>query len=141
MAYTSRPWINRSAVKRLSDLQQRYSAMASPGVIEQAAQAAGGTMANSMRVMMRSQPDLSGYTDVAKGLTSWKGYQGIFVGLPPGHELVDRANEMEQKFPLKQVTADMERQTGETQRSFYDALADLVGLGPGIGPVSPRQVT
>jgi hypothetical protein len=128
MAYTSRPWINKSALKRLSDLQQRYGAMASTGVVEQAAQAAGATMTKSMQTMVRSQPGLSGYSDVAKGLTTWKGDQGTYVGLPPGHQLVDRANEMEQKFPLKQVTADMDRQTGETQRAFHDALASLVGL-------------
>ena len=131
MAYTSRPWINKSALKQLSDLQQRYGAMASTGVVDQAAQAAGATMAKSMQTMIRSQPGLSGYSDVVKGLTIWKGDEGIYVGLPPGHELVGRANEMEQQFPLTQVTADMERQTGETQRAFYDALASLVGLGPG----------
>lgn len=137
MAFRSRPWINKSAIGQLQDLQKRYGYMAAPSVVAQAAKSAGQIFATSMQGMVRSQPDLTGYSDVAEGFTAWEGDDNIYVGFHPGQsEMVQRAQQLERQFPLMEASLDMERQTGQTRRSFDAALAIAAGLIPGLGPES-----
>jgi hypothetical protein len=130
MASSARTWINKSALAQLSALQHAYQAMASVNVVEEAAMAGAQALSSSMQDMILSQQDLTGYQDISAQITPWKGNDGIFAGLPEGHDLVGRANDMEQTFPLVESIVDLERQTGETQRAFLAALGTLVGLTP-----------
>lgn len=128
MPSKSRPWINKSALAELARVQKAYTKMASVKVVDEAANQAGMTMASSMKSMVQSQPDLSSYADVAEGFTAWRGPETVHAGLPEDHPLLQRADALEEQFPLMETILDIERQTGETSRAFYDALATLTGL-------------
>jgi hypothetical protein len=129
MPSPSRSWINKSALSQLAQVAQAYKKMASVNTVEQAATHAGVTMASSMTNMVQSQPDLSSYADVIAGFTAWAGPDTVHVGIPEDNSpLLKRAQALEEEFPLMETILDMEAQTGDTQRAFYDSLASQVGL-------------
>jgi hypothetical protein len=135
MVSPARSWINKSAVKQLSDLQTRYGNISSESAVTQAAIQAGQVLQGGMQSMIRSQPDLAGYQDVSEGIEAWAGDDNVYVGLHPGKkDLLPRAQQLEGQFPLVETSLDMERQIGETRRSFENTLAVMGGFVPGAKP-------
>jgi hypothetical protein len=122
-------WINKSALSSLSDLQAKYVQMSNIRVITDAAIEAGSnTFKPAMAGIIKGEPSLASYHDVAEGLKVWSSPDDVHVGIPEGDPLLARARQMDGIYPVAKTTHDLERQSGDTDRAFEKALAEGVGL-------------
>jgi hypothetical protein len=122
-------WVNKSALSSLSELQAKYVRMSNVRVVTGAACVAGeNTFKPAMANIIKGEHSLAGYHDVADGLKVWDSPDDVHVGIPEGDPLLARARQMDGAYPVAQVTHDLERQSGDTNRAFEKALAEAVGL-------------
>jgi hypothetical protein len=129
MVSTGADWINKSAISSLTALQGKYTKIAQETTITAAACTAGEKIfLRRMQLMILGQPATIAYSDVAQAISVFSGDDDVYVGLPEGHALVPRAQQMEEIFPICQTVLDLDKQSGDSNCCFEEELAKAGGF-------------
>jgi hypothetical protein len=126
MASSSYNCVVASDLNKLKTAQGAYKKMATPAAVTRAARQAGEQLRQTMQKTILGEGTLVSYADVAQAITVFEDEGNVVVGLPPGHQLLARACEMDKLYPVAEVVTDLAQQYGDIEAEFFDGLAEVV---------------
>lgn len=114
--------VKKSDVAKLGKVASQYKRISSTKRVSQQARKAGGGLLTQMQDLIRGEPSLAEYGDVADAMRVWSDEDNVHVGLPADHPLMGRAEDMHQTYQVSQVAFDLAKQSGEVESNFHDNL-------------------
>jgi hypothetical protein len=114
--------VKKSDVDKLGKAAAQYKRMSSKGTVRSAASRAGGTLRNQMAGLVKGEPSLKQYSNVADAFHVWQDEKNVNVGLHPDHPMLGQAQKMHQSFQVSDVAFDLAQQAGEIEEEFLRRL-------------------
>lgn len=115
--------VNQSDVEMLGKAARQYQKMSKPEVVVGSAKKAGAILRRNMWTLVRGEPTIASYRDVADAFRVWDETANVYVGLPGDHPLRRKARQMDLVFQVNDVALDLERQAGDVEKAFLSELA------------------
>lgn len=114
--------VKKSDVSKLGKAVSQYKRISSTKRVSQQASKAGVGLLSQMQDLIRGEPSLSDYGNVADAMSVWSDESNVHVGLPQDHPLLPQAQQMHDVYQVSSVAFDLAKQSGEVESSFHDNL-------------------